>query len=80
MKLPRDLSGRDLADGLCRRWGYQKTHQVGSHMVLETEIPTHQRISIPAHTHINIGTLNNILRSVAAHKGVTREELLRSIL
>jgi predicted RNA binding protein YcfA (HicA-like mRNA interferase family) len=80
MKLPRDLSGEDLADGLCRRWNYKKAHQVGSHIVLETELPSHQRISIPAHKHVNIGTLNNILRSVAAHKGVTREELLRSIL
>lgn len=80
MKLPRDLSGWDLADGLCRRWDYKKTHQVGSHVSLETETPTHQRIAIPAHKHVNVGTLNNILRSVATHKGVAREEILRSIL
>jgi predicted RNA binding protein YcfA (HicA-like mRNA interferase family) len=80
MKLPRDLSGRDLAKGLCRRWDYRHTHQVGSHMVLETEIPTHQRISIPDHKTLNVGTLGNILRAVASHKRVSREQILNSLM
>ena len=80
MKLPRDLSGERLAGALCRQWDYSKTHQIGSHMVLETETPSHQRISIPAHRALAVGTLGNILRTVALHKGVTREELLKSIL
>jgi predicted RNA binding protein YcfA (HicA-like mRNA interferase family) len=79
MKIPRDLSGRRLAAGLCRRWGYRQTNQVGSHIVLETESRTHQRISIPEHKSVNIGTLTSILRAVAAHKGVTREEVLESL-
>jgi len=37
MKSPRDLSGRELADILCRNWDYRKIIQVGSHIVLETE-------------------------------------------
>jgi len=48
-------------------------------MVLETETPTHQRISIPDHKWVNIGTLTSILRTIAAHKGVSREEILESI-
>ena len=80
MKLPRDLSGEDLASGLCRHWNYRKTNQVGSHMILETEIPGHQRLSVPAHQALTVGTLGNILRAVAAHKGVSRETILRSIL
>ena len=79
MKTPRDLSGRRLAAGLCRRWDYRKTNQVGSHMVLETETPTHQRISIPEHESVKVGTLTSILRAVASHKGVTREKILESI-
>jgi len=79
MKVPRDLSGRRLAAGLCRRWDYRQTHQVGSHIVLETETPTHQRVSIPDHKWVNIGTLTSILRAVAAHKSVSREEILESI-
>lgn len=65
MKLPRDLSGKDLADLLCRDWGYQLSHQEGSHIVLETDQPSHQRIAIPAHRNLRIGTLSAILRSVA---------------
>ena len=80
MKIPRDLSGRRLATGLCQRWDYRQTNQVGSHIVLETESPTHQRISIPEHKSVKIGTLTSILRAVAAHKGVTREEILESVL
>src|ERR1017187_1638186 len=49
MKIPRDVSGTHLADTLCRRWRYTKVHQVGSHIILETSEPTHQRISIPEH-------------------------------
>jgi predicted RNA binding protein YcfA (HicA-like mRNA interferase family) len=80
MKLPRDLSGRELADGLCRHWNYSEIHQVGSHISLVTESPVHHRIAVPAHKHLKLGMLNGILRSVAAHKGVTRQEILKSIL
>ena len=48
-------------------------------MVLETETPTHQRISVPEHESVKVGTLTSILRAVAAHKGVTREKILESI-
>jgi len=79
MKIPRDLSGEELVAVLCRRWNYQVVHQRGSHIVLETEEPSHQRIAIPAHPHLRIGTLNSILRVIAAHKGRGKEELLRSL-
>jgi hypothetical protein len=49
-------------------------------MVLEIEAPGHQRISIPDHKSLNVGTLGNILRAVASHKGVSREEILTSIV
>lgn len=79
MKLPRDLSGAKLADTLCRQWGYQKVHQVGSHMILETNDPAQHRISIPVHKALRIGTLNGILRVVATHKHVSKEEILFSV-
>jgi predicted RNA binding protein YcfA (HicA-like mRNA interferase family) len=41
MKLPRDLAGNDLAKHLCKHWGYSIVHQVGSHMILQTEDPSH---------------------------------------
>jgi len=78
MKLPRDLSGAELVTLLCKRWNYRLIHQTGSHMVLETEDPYHQRIAIPAHAFLRIGTLNSILRAVAEHKGVSRESVIES--
>ena len=78
MRLPSDLSGVDLADVLCRGWDYRIIHQEGSHIVLETGKPSHQRIAIPAHKNLRVGTLSSILRSVARHKGVDRQKLLKS--
>lgn len=79
MKIPRDISGRQLVKVLCREFGYQKIHQEGSQIVLETEEPSHQRLSIPDHDSLRVGTLNNIVRSVANHKNVTRDEILRRL-
>jgi predicted RNA binding protein YcfA (HicA-like mRNA interferase family) len=79
VKLPRDLSGRDLIKVLCRDWGYRQVHQVGSHVILETESPAHQRVAVPDQKVLRVGTLNALLRLVAEHKGVKREELLRSL-
>ena len=76
MKLPRDLGGNALAEHLCRHFDYEKVHQVGSHVVLQTQTPTPHRIAIPAHKPLKIGTLNSILRAVSAHKGVDRETIL----
>jgi predicted RNA binding protein YcfA (HicA-like mRNA interferase family) len=79
MKIPRDLSGAELVRTLCRDWDYQQVHQVGSHIILQTAEPSSHRIAIPAHASLRIGTLNAILRAVAAHKGVTRDDLLNSL-
>lgn len=79
MRLPRDLSGRELADALCRHWGYRQVHQIGSHIILDTNLPAHQRLAVPAHQTLRIGTLNAILRSVAEHKGVSRNALIDSL-
>jgi predicted RNA binding protein YcfA (HicA-like mRNA interferase family) len=75
MRIPRDISGQQLADVLCRRWRYVKVHEVGSHMILETSEPTQQRISIPDHHPLRLGTLSSILRKVAQHKGVPRDAI-----
>jgi predicted RNA binding protein YcfA (HicA-like mRNA interferase family) len=80
MKTPRDLSGRELAKALCRLWDYREVSQRGSHIILQTEVPQHQRLAIPAHKALRVGTLNAILDLVAEHKNVSRQTLLDSIL
>ncbi len=61
MKIPRDLSGKNLVEVLCRTWSYRVVHQRGSHVVLETDEPSRQRIAVPAHQHLYIRTLSAIL-------------------
>lgn len=80
MKVPRDLSGTQLIKVLCREWGYRQVHQEGSHVILQTEMPGHQRLSVPNHNPLRVGTLNSIVRTVAAHKGVDRQTVLNSLL
>ena len=79
MKLPRDLYGRDLARVLCARWAYREVNQVGSHIILQTETPRHHRLSVPDQKPLRVGTLNAILREVAASKGITREEVFATL-
>ena len=74
MKLPRDLSGRDLAHRL-RSYGYEVTRQVGSHMRLITQERGQHHVTIPAHDELRVGTLEYILASVAHHLGLDRQEL-----
>ncbi len=45
MRIPRDLSGHDLVQTLCRKWGYRVVHQEGSHVMLETDEPLPQQIA-----------------------------------
>ena len=79
MKLPRDLSGEELVKHLTKRWDYVKVHQVGSHIILQTQHPTPHRIAVPEHAPLRIGTLNAILSNMAAHKSVSKETILKDI-
>jgi predicted RNA binding protein YcfA (HicA-like mRNA interferase family) len=74
VKLPRDVSGQDLARWL-RSCGYYVTRQVGSHMRLSTHEHGEHHVTIPVHDHLRVGTLEFILASVAHHLGVGRHEL-----
>lgn len=78
MRLPRDLSGRDLAAALGQR-GYHITRQTGSHLRLTRSDPGEHHITIPDHDSLRVGTLNAILRDVALHTGLTRDELLERL-
>lgn len=75
MRLPRDLSGSDLAQTL-RKLGYSITRQTGSHLRLTTHEHGEHHLTIPQHTPLRIGTLSAILADVATHFEITREQLL----
>ena len=76
MKLPRELSGRGLALAL-GRLGYSKNRQTASHIRLTTRKPSEHHVTIPNHAPLKVGTLNSILRDVAAHAKMDRKELLK---
>jgi predicted RNA binding protein YcfA (HicA-like mRNA interferase family) len=79
VRIPRNVYGRDLADHLCKQWEYRESHQTGSHIILDSETPSHHRIPIPAHKPIRVGTLSAILQAIARHKNVTRDDILRGL-
>jgi predicted RNA binding protein YcfA (HicA-like mRNA interferase family) len=79
MKVPCDLSGAQLVKVLCRDWGYRVVHQEGSHIILQTDTPAYQRLSVPNHNPLRVGTLNRIVRAVTAHKNVERQQLLDAL-
>jgi len=79
MKLPRDLKGSTLARMLCKEFGYRQVHQQGSHLILETEQPIHQRLSIPNHPSLRLGTLNSILNAVAKAKRISKDKLIEKL-
>ena len=76
MKLPRNLSGASLIKVLIKHFDYVQVNQVGSHVILETEDPSHQRIAIPNHKMLRVGTLNSVISSVAKHKQINKAAVL----
>ncbi len=75
MKLPRDVSGADLIQVLCKHYGYRRVNQVGSHVILETAQPSHHRIAVPQHRSLRVGTLAAILRAVAEAQGLDKRDI-----
>ena len=75
MRLPRDVSGDDLAQRLARL-GYQTTRQTGNHLRLTTDRNGQHHITIPRHAALRIGTLAAILAELESHHHLDREALL----
>ena len=78
MRLPRDVSGRDLVRAL-RRYGYAVTRETGSHMRLTTEQGGEHHVTIPDHASLRVGTLASILGDVAVHLDIDRAALAEAL-
>jgi predicted RNA binding protein YcfA (HicA-like mRNA interferase family) len=78
MRLPRDLSGQELARAL-EQLGYVVTRQTGSHMRVTTQRHGEHHVTIPAHRALRVGTLAGILGDVAMHFDVTRDALINRL-
>ena len=78
-KIQRDISGLKFAK-LLEQFDYKITRQKGSHIRLTSHYKNEQHnITIPAHSPIKIGTLNNILREVADYLGISKEDLIEKL-
>jgi predicted RNA binding protein YcfA (HicA-like mRNA interferase family) len=76
MKIPRDVSGDELA-GLLAPFGYAVTRHTGSHMRLTSSSKgSEHHITIPRHTPLKIGTMNSILKDVASYLEIERNQLV----
>ena len=79
MRLPRDVSGAVLAKAL-GRLGYRVTRQTGSHLHLTSSGKgADHHVTVPNHDALKVGTLNAILRDVAANNAMTRDDLLKRL-
>jgi predicted RNA binding protein YcfA (HicA-like mRNA interferase family) len=79
LKLPRSLSGADLAKAL-RRLGYQEVRQSGSHLRLSAPTPHgNHSLTIPLHESLRVGTLAAILGEVERAQDMSRDELLERL-
>ena len=78
MKLPRDLSGKDLVKAL-ERLGYAVVRQKGTSHCYLTHIASGHHVAIPLHDWLKIGTLSGILGDVAEHLDTTKEELVERL-
>jgi len=79
MRLPRDLGGQELAHRL-EEFDYHITRQTGSHLRLSHRDKPVHHLTIPRHKPLRVGTLNNIIKEIADHLKIGKEELLRKLL
>ncbi|MFQ5341808.1 MAG: type II toxin-antitoxin system HicA family toxin [Anaerolineae bacterium] len=78
MKLPRDVSGDELVKRLAML-EYHPTRQTGSHVRLTRSNDDEHHITVPSHKTLKVGTLNSILRDVAEHLQMSKDELIRTL-
>lgn len=78
MRLPRDVSGSDLAKAL-RALGYTPTRQAGSHLRLTTFVGGEHHVTVPVHKTLRLGTLASIVDEVAKHLAVSRADVVEKL-
>jgi len=77
MKVPRDLSAKDLIK-ILRKFGYEITRQKGSHIRLSVTVGeiTHH-VTIPNHNPLKLGTLLSIVSDVSEFLKISKVDILK---
>ena len=76
-RLPGDCSGQRLVR-LLERQGYVVVRHRGSHIRLQSTLHNHA-ITVPDHSNLRVGTLNNIRNDVVRVTGVAKDSLVESL-
>jgi predicted RNA binding protein YcfA (HicA-like mRNA interferase family) len=75
VRIPRNISGRDLVKRL-DRLGYYPTRQAGSHVRLTTQQSGEYHVTIPLHVELRVGTLNAIVTDTASHLSASKQDII----
>jgi predicted RNA binding protein YcfA (HicA-like mRNA interferase family) len=78
MRLPRDVDGAQRVKALSVL-GYEVTRQKGSHIRVTTQRDGENHEVIPYHHPIKAGTLSGILKRIAAHHGLSVDDVLKML-
>jgi len=80
VRMPRNLSGVQIATLLRRRYAYNFVRQRGSHMRLASTVMGYEHhISVPRHNPVRVGTLDEILGQVSEYLGIGQDELMQDL-
>lgn len=79
MKIPRDISGKDLVK-ILKKYDYKVTKQTGSHIRLTLILSKEHHITIPNHNPIKTGTLNSILNEISKHLNIDKENIIKELI
>ena len=79
MKLPRDISGGELAQKL-EKYEYRITRQTGSHIRLTSNLKsTEHYITIPLQDSLKIGALSSILHEVTVYLELQKKDVITKL-
>ena len=80
MKLPRGLSGSEVARLLARHYGYRAARTKGSHMTVTLTVGTESHsVTVPRHRNIRVGTLDAIVGEVASFLGLSKRTVRETL-
>ncbi len=79
MKTPRDVDAAQLLKLLNRNYGYEFLRQTGSPIRLKTAKGGEHHVTVPNHSPLRVGTLNQIISEIAVHFKVSKEDIMQTL-
>ena len=73
------MSPGGILPGPSQRSDYEVVRQTGSHIRMTTRSQPEHHLTIPDHASLRVGTLAGVIADVAAHHGLTRDEVLEHV-